>query len=208
MNLCLYLAARSVSVCFHDRMLALILRLDFPVSGGLVEDDHHARTLEDSVFRYLVAVSVHVTFVDRRRHTFYPCAPFHVCHVWQCALLAGPKSARNSMRWSRLSLDSYHLCETHFISLQLFVATKSAISPFLGGYESPTACNTLQHTATHSNTLQHTATHCNTPHHTVSMCTTRTCGSPTQPATHCNTLRHTATHYSTLQQTATSCNTL
>ena len=67
MNLCLYLAARSVSICFHDRMLALILRLDFPVSGCLVEDDHHARTLEDSVFCHLVAVSVHVTFVDRRR---------------------------------------------------------------------------------------------------------------------------------------------
>jgi len=29
-------------------MLALMLRLDFPVSGGLVEDDHHARTPEDS----------------------------------------------------------------------------------------------------------------------------------------------------------------
>jgi len=63
MNLCLYLAARPVSVCFPDRILALILRLDFSVSGGLVEDDHHARTLEDSVFCYLVAVSVHVTFV-------------------------------------------------------------------------------------------------------------------------------------------------
>jgi len=94
MNLCLYLTARSVSVCFHDRMLALILRLDFPVSGGLVEDDHHARTLEDSVFCYLVAVSVHVTFVDRRRHTFYPCAPLHVCHVWRSASLAVPNSAR------------------------------------------------------------------------------------------------------------------
>jgi len=70
MNLCLYLADRSVSICFHYRMLALILRLDFPVSGGLVEDDHHTKTLEDSVFCHLVAVSVHVTFVYRRRHTF------------------------------------------------------------------------------------------------------------------------------------------
>jgi len=42
-------------------MLALGLRLDLPVSGGLVEDDHHARNLEDSVFRHLVAVTVHVT---------------------------------------------------------------------------------------------------------------------------------------------------
>jgi len=51
-------------------MLALMLRLDFPVSGGLVEDDHHAKTLEDSVFYHLVAVSLHVTFVYRRHHTF------------------------------------------------------------------------------------------------------------------------------------------
>jgi len=70
----LCLVARSVSICFHYRMLALMLRLDFPVSGGLVEDDHHKRSLEDSVFCHLVAVSVHVTFVYRRRHTFYPCA--------------------------------------------------------------------------------------------------------------------------------------
>jgi len=40
------------------------LRLDLPVSGGLVEDDHHhARTLEDGVFCHLVAVSVRVTLV-------------------------------------------------------------------------------------------------------------------------------------------------
>ena len=71
-----------------------MLRTDFPVSGGLVEDDHHARTREDSVFCHLVAVSVHVTFVYRRRHTFYPCAPFHVCHVWWSAWLVGPNSAR------------------------------------------------------------------------------------------------------------------
>jgi len=71
----LCLAARSVSICFHYQMLALMLRLDFPVSGGLVEDDHHARSLKDGVFCHLVAVSVHVTFVYRRRHTFYPCAP-------------------------------------------------------------------------------------------------------------------------------------
>ena len=57
----LCLAARSVSRCCHSRMLALGLRLDLPVSGGLVEDDHHARNLEDSVFRHLVAVTVHVT---------------------------------------------------------------------------------------------------------------------------------------------------
>jgi len=44
-------------------MLALMLQLDFLVSRGLVEDDHHARTLEDSVFCHLVAVGVHVTFV-------------------------------------------------------------------------------------------------------------------------------------------------
>ena len=69
-------------------------RKDFPVSGGLVEDDHHARTLEDGVFCHLVAVSVHVTFVYRRRHTFYPCAPLHICHVWWSALLTGPDSAR------------------------------------------------------------------------------------------------------------------
>ena len=85
--------ARSVSICFHYRMLALMLRLDFPVSGGLVEDNHHARTLEDSVFCHLVAVSVRVTFVYRRRHTFYPCVPLHVCHVWRSAWLAGQNSA-------------------------------------------------------------------------------------------------------------------
>ena len=94
MKLCIYLVARPCSVCFHDRMLAVILRLDFPVSGGLVEDDHHTRPLENSVFCYLVTVSVHVTFVDRRRHTFYPCAPLHVCHVWRSEWLAGPISAR------------------------------------------------------------------------------------------------------------------
>jgi len=62
--------------------------------GGLVEDDHHARTLEDSVFCHLVAVSVRVTFVYRRRHTFYPCAPLYVCHIWRSAWLAGLNSAR------------------------------------------------------------------------------------------------------------------
>jgi len=41
-------------------MLALRLRLDLPVLGGLVEDDHHARSLEDGVFCHLLAVSVHV----------------------------------------------------------------------------------------------------------------------------------------------------
>ena len=66
-------------------LLALILRMDFPVSGGLVEDDHYARTLEDGVFCYLFAMSFHVTFVDRRRHTFYPCAPLHICHAWRSA---------------------------------------------------------------------------------------------------------------------------
>jgi len=67
---CTCLAARSVSICFHYRMLAFMLRLDFPVSGGLVEDDHHARTLEDGVFCHLVqvAASVHVSFVYWRRH--------------------------------------------------------------------------------------------------------------------------------------------
>jgi len=58
-------AARSVSICCHSRMLALGLRLDLPVSGGLVEDDHHARGLEDDVFRHFVAVTAHVTFVHR-----------------------------------------------------------------------------------------------------------------------------------------------
>ena len=32
------------------------LRLDLPVSGGLVEDDHHARSLEDGVFCQLVTL--------------------------------------------------------------------------------------------------------------------------------------------------------
>jgi len=90
----LCLTARFVSICFHYQMLTLGLRLDLPVSGGLVEDDHHARSLEDGVFCHLVAVSVHVTFVYRRRHTFYPCAPLHICHVWWSALLTGPDSAR------------------------------------------------------------------------------------------------------------------
>ena len=85
------LSARSVSICFHYQMLTLGLRLDLLVSGGLVEDDHHARTLEDGVFCHLVAAIVHVIFMYRRRHTFYPCAPLHVCHVWRSAWLAGPK---------------------------------------------------------------------------------------------------------------------
>jgi len=79
----LCLAARSVSRCCHSRMLALRLRLDHLVSGGLVEDDHHARSLENGVFRHLVTVTVHVTFVHRCRHSFYPCAPLHFCHVWR-----------------------------------------------------------------------------------------------------------------------------
>jgi len=54
-------------------MLALGLRLDLPVSRDLVEDDHHARGLEDGVFRHLVAVTVHVTFVYRCRHTDTLC---------------------------------------------------------------------------------------------------------------------------------------
>jgi len=66
-------------------MLALGLQLDFLVSGGLVEDDHHTKSLEDSVFCHLVAVSVQVTFVYRCRHTFYLCAPLYICHVWQSA---------------------------------------------------------------------------------------------------------------------------
>jgi len=37
-----------------------------------------------------------------------------------------------------------------------------------------TACNTLQHAATHCNTLQHTATHCNTLQHTAIKCTAAT----------------------------------
>ena len=86
----LCLTARSVSICFHYQMLTLGLWLDLPVSGGLVEDDHHARSLEDGVFCHLVAVSVHVTFVYRCQHTFYPCAPLHICHVWRSAWLTGP----------------------------------------------------------------------------------------------------------------------
>ena len=66
---------------------------DLLVSGGLVKDDHHARGLEDSVFRHLVAVTVHVTFVYRCCYTFYSCAPLHLCHVWQSPWLAGPNSA-------------------------------------------------------------------------------------------------------------------
>jgi len=78
----LCLTAHFVSICFHYQMLTLGLRLDLPVSGGLVEDDHHARSLEDGVFCHLVAVSVHVTFVYQCRHTrFYPCAPLHICYV-------------------------------------------------------------------------------------------------------------------------------
>ena len=65
--------------------ILLGLPLDLLVLGGLVEDDQHARTLEDSVFYHLVTVSVHVTFVYLRRHTFYPCAPLHVYHVWRSA---------------------------------------------------------------------------------------------------------------------------
>jgi len=45
-------AARSVSMYRHSWMLALGLRLDLPVSGGLVGNDHHARGLEDGVFRH------------------------------------------------------------------------------------------------------------------------------------------------------------
>jgi len=92
----LCLTARSVSICFHYRMLALGLRLDFPISGGLVENDHHARSREDGVSRHLVTVTVtvHVTFMYRCRHTFYPCAPLYICHVCRSAWLTGPNSAR------------------------------------------------------------------------------------------------------------------
>jgi len=78
MNLCLYLAARSVSVCFHHRMLALILRLDFPVSGGPVEVDDHARTLEDGVF---LCPSFLAPFFDLSAH-MTPC-PINECHAVQ-----------------------------------------------------------------------------------------------------------------------------
>jgi len=64
-------------------MLPLGLRLDLTILGALVEDDHHARGLADGVFRHLVAVTVHVTFVYRYHHTFYSCAPLHICHVWR-----------------------------------------------------------------------------------------------------------------------------
>jgi len=90
----LCLTVRFVSICFDYQMLTLGLRLDLPLSGGLFEDDHHARSLEDSVFCHRVAVSVHVTFVYRCRHIFYPCAPLHICHVWRSAWLTGPDSAR------------------------------------------------------------------------------------------------------------------
>ena len=56
--LCLDMLPLS-DACFHAST-------GHPVLGCLVEDDRHARTLEDSVFCHLVAVSVHVTFVYRR----------------------------------------------------------------------------------------------------------------------------------------------
>ena len=56
-----------------------------PGIGGLVEDDHHARSRENGIFYHLVAVSVHVTFVYRRHHTFYLCVPLHICHVSRSA---------------------------------------------------------------------------------------------------------------------------
>jgi len=87
-------AAPSVSNHCHSRMLDLGLQLDLPVSGGLVEDDHHARSREDGIFRHLVAVTVHVTFVYRCCHTFYSCAPLHIYHEWRSPWLAGPNSAR------------------------------------------------------------------------------------------------------------------
>jgi len=71
-------------------VLVLGFWLDLPVSGGLVEDDHHARGCEDGVFRYLAAVTVQVTFVYQYCHTFYSCAPLHLCHVRRSPWLAGP----------------------------------------------------------------------------------------------------------------------
>jgi len=100
----LCLTARSVLICFHYWMLTLGLWLDLLVSGGLVEDNHHARSLEDSVFCHLVTVSVHVTFVYQCHHTFYLCAPLHICHVCQSAWLTGPNPARvASLRCWRLN---------------------------------------------------------------------------------------------------------
>jgi len=57
-------------------MLALGLRLDLPVSGGLVEDDHNARGFEDGVFRHLVdrpcffhvSMPPHLLFVSTPPH--------------------------------------------------------------------------------------------------------------------------------------------
>ena len=111
-------AAPSVSVYRHSRMLALGLRLDLPVSGGIIEDDRRwslrmgreimlfigkpkgrsrmisiARGLEVSVFRHLVAVTVHVKFVYRWRHTLYSCAPLLLYYVRRSPRLAGSNSA-------------------------------------------------------------------------------------------------------------------
>ena len=93
-------AAPSVSNHCHSRMLDLGLQLDLPVSGGLVEDDHHARSREDGIFRHLVAVTVHVTFVYRCCHTFYSCTPFHICHVRRPPWLIGwPKFGISCILW-------------------------------------------------------------------------------------------------------------
>jgi len=81
----LCLTARSVSICFHYQMLALRLRLDLLVSGGLVEDDHHARSLEDGIFCHLVAVSIHITFrVSMPPHLLSVRAPPHLPRMAVC----------------------------------------------------------------------------------------------------------------------------
>ena len=56
-------------------MLTLGLRLNLPVSGGLVEDDHHARSREDGVFRHLVTGTVTIPqyrFNKTKQHTQTP----------------------------------------------------------------------------------------------------------------------------------------
>jgi len=69
------------------------LLLDFDWTSRYREASSKTMGLEDGVFRHLVAVTVHVTFVYGRPHTFYSCAPLHLCHVRWSPWLAGPNQA-------------------------------------------------------------------------------------------------------------------
>jgi len=111
-------AAYSVVVYRLSHLFAPKMWLGLPVTVSLVEDNDKERGLEHSVFRHLIAVYVHVTFVYECCHTFYSRMPLHLCHVRRPPWLAGPNSARTTFSQMLQTWFFEFLCEArHFTQI-------------------------------------------------------------------------------------------